>query len=259
MATRQEREAREARERLTVYTARQQVHGRSQARRRWDNILAVVGVVLVVGLAAGAQVFYFQSGPGAPTPEPSASATDEAGENVGDVPDPSLAEDREWTGTLTLNAVELGIALDGVAAPQAVASFVQSVDDGYFVGKTCHREVVGTTAGLIQCGSLDGTGATDPDYAFGPIENAPEDGVYPAGTIAMARASGDGYSQGRQFFVCFEDTELPADAAGGYTVLGTVTSGLDQLKAQITDAGVAGGSSDGAPVTPTSITAVTIQ
>jgi peptidyl-prolyl cis-trans isomerase B (cyclophilin B) len=64
---------------------------------------------------------------------------------------------------------------------------------------------------------------------------------------------------GSQFFVVYDDTTIPSDAAGGYTVLGTVTSGLDELKAQITDAGTIDGSTDGAPMVPTTITGITVQ
>ncbi|CAN5290985.1 hypothetical protein BH09ACT5_BH09ACT5_05110 [soil metagenome] len=257
-----EREAREARERLRRYNARQAVHAHQVSRRRRDNLYAIGAVIVVAALATAAQLFYFNGGPGTPTPTPSASATPDAEApqtNVGDVPDPALAENRTWTGELSLNGVTLGIDLDGALAPQAVASFVASAQSGYYVGKTCHRLVESETAGLIQCGSLDGTGATDPSYSFGPIENAPTGGTYPTASLAMARAPGDAYSNGRQFFIVFSDSSLPDDAVGGYTVFGTVTSGLDQLIAQITSAGVEGGASDGAPVVPTSITALTIQ
>jgi peptidyl-prolyl cis-trans isomerase B (cyclophilin B) len=59
----------------------------------------------------------------------------------------------------------------------------------------------------------------------------------------------------------FADAQLPNDAAGGYTIIGTITSGLDELVAQIADAGVVPGASesDGSPVVPTTITSLTIQ
>lgn len=255
-----EREARAARERLRRYTARQTVHTVKGRRRRRDNLLAVAGVVVVAALATVTQVVYFTAGPGAPLPEPSASSTPEptADRNIGDIPDPALAEARAWTGTLALNDIPLGIELDGAAAPQAVAAFVQQVSDGYFIDKTCHRLTTGP-AHLIQCGSLAGDGAGDPEYMFGPIENAPSDGVYPAGTIALARAGGDAYSQGHQFFIMLQEGTIPADGAGGYTVFGSVTSGLDELIAGVADAGTQDGSSDGPPAVPTTITAVTIQ
>lgn len=252
-----EREAREARERLRRYKARQTVHEHGRKRRSRDNVIAIVGVLVVVALATGTQLFYFTGGPGTPTPAPTATA--EASQNVGDVPDPAIAEGRTFTGDLTLNDVPLGISLDGALSPQAVASFVTSAQDGYYVGKTCHRLVSSPTAGLIQCGSLDGTGAPDPAYSFGPVENTPASGIYPAGTIAMARGGDDAYSNGRQFFIVFADATLPDDSVGGYTVIGTVTSGLDQLGAQIAAAGVVGGAADGAPVVATSITGLTIQ
>lgn len=259
-----EREARQARERLRRYNARQTVHEQQQTRRKRDNLVAVGAVVVVAALATVAQLFYFNGGPGTPTPAPSASSTpapeaENPQTNVGDVPDPSLAEGRDWTGEMTLNDVPLGITLDGALAPQAVAAFVQSVQSGYYIDKTCHRLVSSDTAYLLQCGSADGTGATDPSFSFGPIENAAVGGIYPTATLAMARASGDAYSNGRQFFIVLGDSNLPDDAAGGYTVFGKITSGLDQLIAEVGSQGVQGGAADGAPVVPTSIRALTIQ
>jgi peptidyl-prolyl cis-trans isomerase B (cyclophilin B) len=259
-----EREARAARERLRRYTARQSVHESRVRRRRRDNILAIAGVVVVAALATVTQVVYFTAGPGAPLPEPTASSTPTpttdptTGENIGDIPDPATAEGRTWTGTLTLNDIPLGIELDGAAAPQAVAAFVFEATSDYFTGKTCHRLTTGP-AHLLQCGSRDGTGAGDPGFMFGPLENVPADGVYPAGTIALARAGGAAYSQGHQFFIMLQDGTIPNDSAGGYTVFGTVTSGLDALVAGVADAGTADGSGDGAPAVPTTITAVTVQ
>lgn len=259
-----EREAREARERLRRYNARQAVHQQQQTRRKRDNLVAIGAVVVVAALATTAQLFYFNGGPGTPTPAPSASASSQPEAetpqtNVGDVPDPSTAENRTWTGEMSLNDIPLGVQLDGALAPQAVAAFVQSVKSGYYIDKTCHRLVASDSANLIQCGSADGTGATDPSFSFGPIENAAVGGVYPTASLAMARAGNDAYSNGRQFFIVLSPSALPDDSAGGYTVFGTITSGLDELIAQITSQGVAGGATDGAPVVPTRITALTIQ
>lgn len=261
----QERAAREARERLKAYQARQTVHEHANKRRLRDNVVAIVGVVVIAALAAVTQIFYFTAGPGTPTAEPSASASPSAsaaaGSNVG-APDPSLAEGRTWTGTLTLNSVSMDVSLDGAAAPQAVSGIIRDVNNGYYPGKTCHRLAESAGFGIIQCGSLDGQGGPDPAFSYGPVENAPADNVYKAGTIAMARATNDGYSNGHQFFICFDDTTLPTDSAGGYTVVGTVTSGLDQLKSQIVSGGItpgANGPDDGSPTVPTSITAFTLH
>jgi peptidyl-prolyl cis-trans isomerase B (cyclophilin B) len=266
----QDRAAREARERLKAYSARQQVHEHSTKRRFRDNLIAIIGVVVVAALAAVTQIFYFQAGPGAPKPTSSASAAASAtptpaataGANVG-APDKSLAENRTWTGTLSLNGVDMGVSLDGAAAPQAVAGIIQDVKSSYYVNKTCHRLAESTGFGIIQCGSVDGSGGSDSSFSYGPVENAPSDNVYKAGTIAMARASDDGYSNGHQFFICFEDSTIPADSAGGYTVVGTVTSGLDELKSKIVAGGITAGASgsttDGSPTIPTVITAFTLK
>jgi peptidyl-prolyl cis-trans isomerase B (cyclophilin B) len=255
-----DREAREARERLRRFNARQGVHDAQVRRRRRDNVFAVAGAVLVAALAAVTQVVYFTAGPGAPLPVPSVTSSPDAttGQNIGDIPDPSTAEAKTWDGTLVLNEnVTVGFELDGAAAPQAVAAFLQETADGYFTGKTCHRLVIEPSR-LIQCGSLAGDGAGDPTYMFGPIENAPADQVYPAGTIALARAKDAAYTQGHQFFIMLADGTLPNDAAGGYTIFGKVTSGLDGIVSSIWDGGTKDGSDDGPPAVPTEITSVTI-
>ena len=111
---------------------------------------------------------------------------------------------------------------------------------------------------MLQCGDPSGDGTGGPGYQFGPLENIPEDGVYPAGTIAMARGQAED-SMGSQFFIVYEDTELPAP---GYSVIGQVTSGLDELQAQIVDEGVdpsSGPTTDGTPVAPAVITDITVE
>ena len=262
----QDRDEREARIRVRAYQARRAVHEHQQTRRRRDNVVAGIAVVVVAVLAVVAQVYFFNGGPGTPAPSSSATATPtatstptaSAGANTGTVPSSTLAEGRTWTGTLGLNGIDLGIELDGAAAPQAVSSTISLVQADFYSDLTCHRL---TTSGIyvLQCGDPAGDGSGGPGYSYGPVENAPADNVYPAGTIAMARQSANGYSQGSQFFILYEDSTIPADAAGGYTVIGHVTSGLDQVKAQITDAGVADGSTDGAPKVATLISAFSVQ
>ncbi|MET0589846.1 MAG: peptidylprolyl isomerase [Naasia sp.] len=254
------------RQRLRDYNAKQTVHAEQIRRRRRDNTLALVAVVAVLALVTVAQILYFTAGPGVPaaTPTPSASASAETeepaatGENTGDVPSADIAEGRTWTGTLQLNDIDLGVSLDGALAPQGVSAVIELARTGFYTGKTCHRLTDGGFS-VLQCGSADGAGSGDAGFSFGPIENAPADDLYPAGTIALARQGGNGSSMTTQFFITYADTSIPADAAGGYTVIGQVTSGLDQLVADIASKGVAGGGNDGAPAVPTSIQAFTLQ
>jgi peptidyl-prolyl cis-trans isomerase B (cyclophilin B) len=231
---------------------------RREQRRRVAGAIFAVAVVLV-GVAFAVNLL------GDDDVDPAAATATEAPADPSapadtatyTLPDPSFAEGRTWTGTITTDVGAIGIELDGAAAPQAVASFVSLAQQGYFDGTSCHRLV---TEGIyvLQCGSPDGTGSGGPGYSFGPVENAPADDVYPAGTIAMARVQGDAASMGSQFFLVYEDSTIPADSAGGYTVLGRVTSGLDVVTA-VADAGVEGGGSDGPPATGVTIQGVETQ
>jgi len=258
--TTQEREARAARGRVRGYQARRAAHELQVKRRTRDNVMAAIGLGVVLVLVVAAQLLYFNGGPGTKAPDastttPAPTASAPAGANTGDVPPSTLAEGRTWTGTLTLNDIPLGITLNGAAAPQAVSSTISLISSDFYTDVSCHRL---TTEGIfvLQCGDPTGTGTGGPGYNYGPVENAPADNVYPAGTIAMARSGGNAYSQGSQFFLVYQDSTIPADAAGGYTVLGSVTSGLDQLAAKIIDAGVTDGET---PAVPTKITSATIK
>ena len=154
---------------------------------------------------------------------------------------------------MEINDISLDVELDGAAAPQAVSGFIADARSGYYPGKTCHR-LTDDNFYVLQCGSLDGLGGPDPDFSYGPIENAPENDFYPAGTIAMARMSGQADSNGHQFFIVYDDTTIRSDAAGGYTVVGRVTSGLAELNEKVTSAGVqpgSGATNDGPPAVTT--------
>jgi len=252
---------REVRERLRQYQARQTVHATKVSRRRRDNVIAVIGLIVVAALATTAQLAYF-AGPGAPDPSATPTVDPTIAPSLPPAaapPSPELSEFRTWSGSLTLNEqLVLDIELDGAAAPQAVASFVTLAAQDFFTGLSCHRL---TTEGIfvLQCGDPAGDGSGGPDYRFGPIENAPADDVYAAGTLAMARQGGDGSSMGSQFFIVYDDSTIPSDAAGGYTVLGRVTGGLEGLITDVVDAGAEGGVPDGRPAVATTITSITIE
>lgn len=255
MSTKSEREYERRR-----YEKWQERQTKARARRHRQRVIAgsiVAALVLTTGVVA-ALALTNDDEPAA-TPTPSATVP----VNSADVPDPALAENRTWTGDIALAQGSLGIELDGAAAPQAVANFVTLAQDGYFDTTKCHRL---TQEGIfvLQCGdpSAQGTdntktgGTGGPGYTWGPIENAPPDDVYPAGTIAMARTSNDGSSMGSQFFLVYEDSTIPADSAGGYTVFGHITSGMDVLQA-IADAGTVEGTE--VPVSDVIIEGVNIQ
>ena len=243
MTQKQEREyARRRHEKWLAHQA--EVKARQQRRRKISGgilgaVIVVGAILLVVSLAKG-------SGSSA-TASPTAGATADA-----TVPPASLAEGRTWTSVLTTSIGDLTIELDGAAAPQAVANFISLSQSGFFEGTSCHRLTTAATDGLsvLQCGDPTGTGTGGPGYTWGPIENAPADDVYPAGTVAMARSSNDGSSMGSQFFLVYEDSTISADDAGGYTILGHVTKGLDLVQ----QVGTAGISTDSPPAPASPVT-----
>ncbi|MFM1958154.1 MAG: hypothetical protein RI929_517 [Actinomycetota bacterium] len=246
-------------DKLASFQAKQGIKVEREATRRTDNRLALIVSGTAVALAVVGQLLYFSVGPGhvAPVEEVATEEPTPTQTNSDQVPDPSLAEGRTWTGSLNLNDQTLGLELFGDLAPQATANFVSLAKDGFFEGVSCHRL---TTAGIfvLQCGDPTGTGSGGPGYNFGPIENAPMDDMYGEGVLAMARVGGDGYSMGSQFFIVYGNSQILSDAAGGYTVFGKITSGLDGVKA-IAEAGTADGSSDGAPINPVSLSGISVE
>jgi len=144
------------------------------------------------------------------------------------------------TFTFETNCGNIVITTVGAKAPITITQLSTLAKRGYFDNSLCHRL---TTQGLyvLQCGDPTATGSGRPNFTYGD-ENLPTATVnnYPAGTVAMAN-SGPG-TNGSQFFLVFADTTLGAN----YTIWGTITEGLDIVKA-IAKAGVKGGGADGPP------------
>ena len=257
--------------RLKTYRAHQIVHHTQEKRRVRDQWLAGLIMVAAVTVSGLGYWGWATIGPGAPeaaepaTEEEQAELEEALDELIGEdsaeispVPDIALSEYRAWDASMTIDGVELDVTLNGFVAPQAVANFLSLSEQGFYDGVSCHRL---TTAGIfvLQCGDPEGTGRGGPGYTFGPIENAPADDSYPAGTLAMARSGGDGASMGSQFFIVYDDSTIPADSAGGYTVFGEITSGLDQLVSDIASQGTIDEVPDGNPVAPAEIRNITIR
>jgi peptidyl-prolyl cis-trans isomerase B (cyclophilin B) len=148
------------------------------------------------------------------------------------------------------NAGDIPVTLDADATPCTVNSFVSLADQGYFDGTTCHRL---TTQGIyvLQCGDPTASGAGGPGYSFGDELSGKE--TYKAGTLAMANAGPD--TNGSQFFIVYEDSQLPPS----YTVFGHVDdAGLTVVK-QIAEKGTKTGAPDGPPKEPVEIESVTAE
>ena len=210
--------------RLESFKAKQAVVAGRDLNRKRDNRFAVFAAVAAIVVTGVSQLIYFNIGPG--QPEQPLSAANEF--------------------TFKINGQELTASLTPTFAPVAVDNLVDLVEQGFYEGVSCHRLV---TEGIfvLQCGDPNGDGTGGPGYSWGPIENAPTNDLYTAGALAMARQSNAGESMGSQFFIVYEDSTIPSDAAGGYTIFGRITSGLDVIQA-IAEQGVVGGATDGPPV-----------
>lgn len=221
--------------------------------------MAIVVSVAAVALAIGSQLTYSALVPKEEVATPEVTPTEQAGP----IPDLALAEGRTWTGTMQIGQANLEIELDGALAPQAVASFLDLTNKNFFNGITCHR--LNTEITILQCGQSDTTEDGGPGYRFGPIENAPGDNLYLKGSLAMARVSSSAVgaemaaaSMGSQFFIVYEDSTIQADEAGGYTVFGKITAGLEDLQS-VFDAGVDGGGVEGVPALETKLGAIELR
>jgi peptidyl-prolyl cis-trans isomerase B (cyclophilin B) len=268
-----EREREYARRRYEKWAAKQAQRELERRRARRNAAVAGGTVVAVLAIVLGVVAFTGRSGKttpaAAPTSSPSASTSASAAANpcpaptvtppakpasFKAVPPKSLAQGKAWKLTLVTTCGTITMRLDGAKAPQATASAIFLARQRFWAGTPCHRV---TTEGIfvLQCGDPTGSGSGGPGYSFGPVENAPKNGVYPVGTLAMARASSPS-SNGSQFFIVYKQTSLPTDG-GGYTVFGKVTSGLDVV--QKVAAGGAQPAGDGKPVRPISIVSATVS
>jgi peptidyl-prolyl cis-trans isomerase B (cyclophilin B) len=244
---------------------------RQQERReqRWRRgrrrriLLSVLAVVLVAG--GGTALVMLNDDDGStqaaddgggdtgadPSAEPSADPTpvedpceapaegEPSGETWEEEPAMTIDTGASYVMRLATTCGDIEITMDAAKAPHTVNSFAFLAGEGYFDHTSCHRLV---TDGIfvLQCGDPQGTGQGGPGYTL-PDENlddpAVADGVYPAGTVAMANQYDPSTDTGRdtggsQFFLVYEDSPLPPD----YTPFGTVTAGMDVLRT-IADAG----------------------
>lgn len=240
--------------RLAEYEAKQAQAQADLRRNKRDNKRAVILGAAALAVAGLLQVSYFGFGPGSAqsTPSPSASVA-----NSKLVPKPGVAGARVWSGTMNVAGTDLAIQLDGKSAPQAVSNFITLAKQGFYNGLNCHRL---TTEGIfvLQCGDPNGDGTGGPGYTWGPIENAPADNIYKSGVLAMARVGNNASSMGSQFFIVYQDSPIPADSVGGYTVFGKITDGLSTIT-KIAAAGVSGGGADGKPAMQAKLGAISLK
>ncbi|MEV4478116.1 peptidylprolyl isomerase [Micromonospora coxensis] len=166
---------------------------------------------------------------------------DARSKQIKDVGLPANQQANKGTQTMTIdtNLGPITARIDRSAVPCTAGSFTHLAGKGFFDNTKCHRLV---TEGIkvLQCGdpSATGKGWRETDGTGGPSYNLAEENLptdkrpaYPEGVIAMAN-SGQPGSTGSQFFIVYGDSQLDPN----YTVLGTITGGMDLVK-QVAAAG----------------------
>jgi peptidyl-prolyl cis-trans isomerase B (cyclophilin B) len=290
VATKKQRQKQLARDALERRSQRQAE--RDKRARQWSVGVIVAVLVLGVGFGGAALAGVWKSSPSKPAAAASSSPSATVSPSASASPSPSITTamvngkciytaagtaarkvslppakpdlTAKYQATMSTNRGNIVIDLDS-GAPCTVNSFVSLADQGYFNKSPCHR-LTTSASGIyvLQCGDPTGTGQGTPGYEF-YTENLSSlktttcagstCGIYPAGTIAMARSQSQD-SNGSQFFVVYKATELPAT----YTPFGTIVSGLDIVQ-NVAKAGSdnSNGAGDGHPKEKVEINSMTIK
>jgi len=129
---------------------------------------------------------------------------------------------KRYTATMVTSHGTMVIALDPLAAPKTVNSFVFLARYHYYDGVIFHRIIPGF---VLQGGDPTGTGTGGPGYKF--ADELPAPGRYQIGSLAMANAGPN--TNGSQFFVISgpDGVRLPPQ----YALFGAVVSGGDVVTA----------------------------
>ena len=157
----------------------------------------------------------------APCPEADGSSTmPDAFEGA-----PQLCIDlaKTHTATVVTNKGEFTIALDTASAPGNVNNFVTLARWGYYDASGCHRVLADF---VVQCGRpvLDDEEAAEEAPGYSVPDELPAPDSYEVGTIAMANTGSPDTGGGQWFIITgAQGVALPPQ----YTIIGTVTKGLD--------------------------------
>ncbi|MFF7314179.1 peptidylprolyl isomerase [Streptomyces sp. NPDC008137] len=254
MVSQEQRRRQLAREKFLRQQQRR-TDARRKARIRNSVIASVLGVVVVLSVTvfltkpfeddgktenANADVTPSATPSKAPDPCEKPAAGKVESQTWKKEPAMSIDKSAKYTMKLDTTCGEIDVALKASAAPHTVNSFNYLLGKGYLDHSKCHR-LTSQQIYVLQCGDPQGTGMGGPGYTI-PDENLKDKslkgGVYPAGTVAMANQYNAQTKQGRdsggsQFFLVYQDSQLPPD----YTPFGTVSEAGMKVLAKIAKAG----------------------
>ncbi|HUY42955.1 MAG TPA: peptidylprolyl isomerase [Acidimicrobiales bacterium] len=152
---------------------------------------------------------------------PNADGSSEPRQKFSEAPPMIIDPAKTYAATMVTSKGTLEIALDPLAAPETVNSFVFLARWHYFDGVVFHRIIPGF---VLQGGDPTGSGAGGPGYRFN--DELPKPGRYEVGSLAMANAGP--HTNGSQFFVISgpDGVRLPPL----YALFGKVVKGLDVVQ-----------------------------
>jgi cyclophilin family peptidyl-prolyl cis-trans isomerase len=152
-----------------------------------------------------------------PTP-PEADGSSPQQRKFDEEPPMLIDTDKRYVATMVTSHGTMVIALDPLAAPKTVNSFVFLARYHYYDGVVFHRIIPGF---VLQGGDPTGTGTGGPGYKF--EDELPAPGRYQVGSLAMANAGPN--TNGSQFFIISgsDGVRLPPQ----YALFGAVVSGGD--------------------------------
>lgn len=133
-------------------------------------------------------------------------------------PEMVVDPDKRYDAVMETSMGTITIALDPIAAPKTVNSFVFLAREGFYEDVIFHRIIQGF---VIQGGDPTGTGTGGPGYRF--EDELPKPGRYEIGSLAMANAGPN--TNGSQFFIISGSSG--AGLPPSYSLFGKVVSGLD--------------------------------
>ncbi len=279
MASKRDRERKLERARTERRIARQ-----AQKARQRRQVQAIVGAAVALVLIVLGVIFVLK---------PFSSNAPEAGgclwvpidtsnPSVKDVgTPPTSGEPTTGTETMTITTKEQGkivITLDLDESPCAAASMAYLASKNFFDGTSCN--LLSAQLKVLKCGDPKGDGSGSPAYSFAD-EYIPQEPVTPTGSLAPTAtptptasggATGPFYSAGQvvmvntgkdtngsQFYIVYGDGSSLSNA---YTVIGSVTSGMDAVTkvaaaGAVDDTGKA--AAEGKPKSPLTITTLTVS
>lgn len=188
---------------------------RALQKKRTERAIQIVGVVLLVLIAAGLTWLLWPE----PTPEVVEVPT---GETLFYEAAPPMTIDvnKKYLATFKMaTGGEFVVELFADKAPKTVNNFVFLAREGFYNGTTFHRVLDDFMA---QGGDPTGTGTGGPGYKF---EYEGNDLTFDKpGVVAMANEGAATPTNGSQFFITF----VPYPSLnGGYTIFGQVIEGMD--------------------------------